>query len=346
MVLTAVLVLLAGCLRAAETQETPTGPTAPADVATPLPIMLVHGKPVHTPGFSPNSSYDSWSMARVAWRSWGLTDSVPWAYFADDSKSFADSQEHPADQPNHGHDLHKGGAAAHPHGGRHGADTPIEHLAFHWAWAIHDVYSTQGKCVDVVAHSMGGVIVRYAIGAFAKRNESEYHDFPPSLCVRHAATLGSPHAGTEYTRICTHPAYSDAQCRAMARGSEFQRLLAASPEFRHPDGTGGTRWLAFGSDTEDAIIPADSAHGMTFDRAIMHEEEDAVTHFVYVRSTPAGTVSAPNSWYLTKVDTSKTAHVRIAEGAQGSWQPSSAAEWPARQIYRFFTEPESGTATV
>ncbi|MFD0202894.1 esterase/lipase family protein [Saccharothrix carnea] len=45
----------------------------------------------------------------------------------------------------------------------YGLDTPITIIAEDLAWYIYDNYSSKGQKVDVVAHSMGGLIIRMAL---------------------------------------------------------------------------------------------------------------------------------------------------------------------------------------
>lgn len=306
---------------------------APNPDAEPRPIMLVHGKPVSVPGASgPSYDYSPWATAQEAWRTWGLGEQIPWMYYADDVETTFDVHDHPSGVEAQGHDLHHGGPLAHAAGGRHDGDTPIEHLAFHWAWAVHDRYASSGLCVDAVANSMGGLIVRYAIGAYSQRAEPGFAEFPPSLCVSNVATLGTPHAGTRVTRGC---APTDRQCSEVSDGSSFMGTLAGTAAFRRPEADNGTRWIVFGSDMENVVAPPESTYMMEFDRAIMHEREDLVFHAE--EKVPGTSVIVPTNWYLSNGGTDATAHVRNADRG-GPWQSSAAAEWPARAIHRFFTE--------
>jgi triacylglycerol esterase/lipase EstA (alpha/beta hydrolase family) len=68
--------------------------------------------------------------------------------------------------------------------------TPLEHVAYHFAWALAETFGS--RCIRILAHSMGGTVVRYAL----QKVEQEDDDFPRALCVRNVMTLNSPHEGT------------------------------------------------------------------------------------------------------------------------------------------------------
>jgi pimeloyl-ACP methyl ester carboxylesterase len=75
----------------------------------------------------------------------------------------------------------------------HTKDASWRHLAYHVAWYIFHEFTDQNPPipVDVVAHSAGGLIMRYALGQVA-----EHHpDFPPILLVEDVVTMATPHDG-------------------------------------------------------------------------------------------------------------------------------------------------------
>jgi pimeloyl-ACP methyl ester carboxylesterase len=139
--------------------------------------------------------------------------------------------------------------------GSHTANTPIEHLAHHLAWNIYDTYSSRNRPVDVVAHSMGGLIIRYAIAATQRR----VADFPPYLLVEDVVTLGTPHGGSRGHRFA--PSLQGAE---MDPGSAFIKSLVKYA--LNPQGRGGTDWTAAGSD-DDTAVAADRAVGSDRDRS-------------------------------------------------------------------------------
>ncbi len=85
-------------------------------------------------------------------------------------------------------------------------------------WFIDEVRAETGaSSVDVVGHSMGGVVARYYV-ALAGGDGA----------VRHLITLGSPHSGTDVSGMGVgHPT------RELVLGSKLCTRLAAAPPPRH-----------------------------------------------------------------------------------------------------------------
>jgi len=100
-------------------------------------------------------------------------------------------------------------------------------------WFVDEVRAATGaESVDVIGHSMGGVVARYYV-TFAGG------DGP----VRHLITLGSPHAGTDVSGMGVgHPT------RELVLGSKLCTRLAAAPPPRH------TRMTSIWS-RADALVP-------------------------------------------------------------------------------------------
>jgi hypothetical protein len=95
-----------------------------------------------------------------------------------------------------------------------------------------------GGRVDIVAHSLGGLIARYYVQCLGG-----------DAYVRTLVTLGTPHSGTRAVPALTpHPL-----ARQMRPGSAVLRELAApAPGCR-------TRFVAFWSDLDQLMIPVTSA---------------------------------------------------------------------------------------
>jgi len=71
-------------------------------------------------------------------------------------------------------------------------DEPIDRLACLLAWYIYFDYTQFGQPVNVLAHSMGGLLIRYALGA----TDAGVFGFPPSpLWVSNVVTVATPHTG-------------------------------------------------------------------------------------------------------------------------------------------------------
>ena len=129
-------------------------------------------------------------------------------------------------------------------------NTPIETIAHDLAWYLYNRYSSHGQTVEIVGHSMGGLIARAALQAFAAHDPS----YPPTLLVQDAVTVSAPFAGTNFG--CSTSSY---QCREMMPGSAFLSWLAQN---QNPQGTNGTDWTVIGGSPCD-VVPAASAAAMS-----------------------------------------------------------------------------------
>jgi pimeloyl-ACP methyl ester carboxylesterase len=100
-------------------------------------------------------------------------------------------------------------------------------------WFIDDVLATTGAdAVDVIGHSMGGVVARYYVTLAGGDG-----------IVRNLVTLGSPHQGTDVSAIgIGHPT------RELLLGSKLCTRLAAAPPPQH------TRMTIIWS-RGDALVP-------------------------------------------------------------------------------------------
>ena len=215
------------------------------------PLVLVHGIQLFGSGYSCIDQFghpDEGGM-RKALRGWGWTRSIyAVGYYEGD-------RECDATINNDGvHNRHWGDAAGHGANDGHNANTRIEHLGYHLAWDIYNRYTSKGYTIDLFGHSMGGLIIRYAIAQVQRRDP----DFPSALWVEDAVTAGTPHGGARfYPNGC-----GAVQCRQMNPGDPF--LVWLENNAWEPDGTnyGGTDWSSFGSD-DDNWVAADRATGTT-----------------------------------------------------------------------------------
>lgn len=132
----------------------------------------------------------------------------------------------------------------------------IERLSCMTAWYIWDQFSSQGQSINIVDHSMGGLIVQYALAATNGQIPVNISNatFPPGpLLVDNVITFGTPFGGYP-------PAVAHAVCPTgflgldacyegveMQSDSAFMNELAADAA-QSPQGQGGTSWTMIGSD--------------------------------------------------------------------------------------------------
>jgi pimeloyl-ACP methyl ester carboxylesterase len=206
------------------------------------PVVFVHGlDAVGDPGVSCTSTWDD---MRSAFRTYGYTGALDAVgYYEYDSAC--------------DHSINSSGGSPgswYPSGhyadGGHGANTNIEHLGYHLAWYVYDRYSSKGTTVDLVGHSMGGLIIRYAV-AGVQRGLS---GFPPKLLVEDAVTIASPHGGARAgVWLCPYT-----ECDQMHAGSSLLKWMESNAW--NPQAYGGTDWSSMGSD-QDNYVAADRAVG-------------------------------------------------------------------------------------
>lgn len=214
------------------------------------PVILVHGlNPVGGWGYPCPLN---WGTMQDALRGWGWTsqpiDGVK--YYAADTFCEGEIDHHGS------HNRHYGNNKWWTRGFNHSlippnshtSDTPIEHLGYHLAWYIYDHYTSQGKTVDLVGHSMGGLIIRYMLTMEEQHNA----DFPSTLRIGDVVTMETPHAGAWLSFFCGW----STQCQEMFPGSSFLNKLGSNPQ-----GTGGTDWTAIGS-YWDPLVDEETAVAM------------------------------------------------------------------------------------
>jgi triacylglycerol esterase/lipase EstA (alpha/beta hydrolase family) len=159
-------------------------------------------------------------------------------------------------------------------GTTHSNNTSIRHLSWHLANYIATNFTARGIAVDVVAHSMGGLMIRYAL---AKQGYDQF----PRILVEDVVTLGSPHSGVSFAAWTT-----TTQGREMEPSATLITWLAANG--RNPQGTGGTDWTNIGSHG-DPIVQEGSATSMSVPHRWRYTTSpDWITHRGYMRSSSSG----------------------------------------------------------
>jgi pimeloyl-ACP methyl ester carboxylesterase len=256
------------------------------------PILFIHGFDLDdTPGYDCGSY---WGKMRKRFRDFGQKGQlVTIAYYGGDRNCTHWLGHHGKHSRHHGH-----------RGRSHDANTSIRHLGYHLAWTIWSHYSRRGKRVDLVGHSMGGLIVRYAL-AQVERNHPR---FPRYLLVEDAVTLGTPHAGSGWAVFCGWK-----QCDEMTPGSGFMDWLRTKAG--HPDGRGRTDWSTIGSHS-DYIVSAASANSMNSDHRLkyLQSNEPAVGHMDYLRLGSKRITADVERW-----------------NRPGPWRTDYTSHWPIRR---------------
>ncbi|WP_283138923.1 hypothetical protein [Rhizohabitans arisaemae] len=184
------------------------------------------------------------------------------------------------------------------HGNR---NTGLRHLGNRLAWEIYNRYSSRGISVDVVGHSMGGLILRAALTG----SQQKLSGWPPYLYIEDAITMATPHGGSNLARACG-PLW--AQCRDMTPDSAFLVWLDDDPQ-----GDQRTDWTLMSAD-DDESISAISGVNMTAPHKIR-----------YPKPQPSGTPGIEHNAFLTLLNgylyRYKTCHRNPACGDLTQWDP-------------------------
>jgi pimeloyl-ACP methyl ester carboxylesterase len=121
------------------------------------------------------------------------------------------------------------------------AETSLKELGRGLAQQIYKKYSSKGQTVDLVGHSMGGLIARAALAGYQKGEKG----WPKKLLVEDVVTLGTPHSGVH------KPACFTRQCIEMNPGSGFRNWLGD----KLPKADGGTDWTLVTSRGDWSVPP-------------------------------------------------------------------------------------------
>lgn len=111
---------------------------------------------------------------------------------------------------------------------------------------VFDTYSQYGQPVDLLGHSMGGLVVRSAVQGGDNIGATGFD----KILVEDAVTIATPHKGSGITGFCIH-----AQCKTLSPDNPDYKWLASTP---YPNGLSRVDWSIQGSKL-DALVSADSS---------------------------------------------------------------------------------------
>ena len=143
-------------------------------------------------------------------------------------------------------------------------EVPIESLGFDLAWWIYNNHSQYGRAVDIIGHSMGGLVARAALTG----DQQNWSGWPPYVYVEDVATLGAPHGGKAWW---TSPCWTR-QCQDMMPDSAFLKRTAQNAQ-----STSGTDWTLIGSDS-DEVVSTGSALAMSAGHKLDFDLRSGLTH--------------------------------------------------------------------
>ncbi|MYR97516.1 MULTISPECIES: esterase/lipase family protein [unclassified Streptomyces] len=150
-------------------------------------------------------------------------------------------------------------------------ETPIKDVAKKFANHVSKNYTEKGIKVDVVAHSMGGLVVRSALHYTHKRAAG----FPKKLYIEDVVTLGTPHAGITPSRatLCGNAR----QCKDLKAGSAFLKALPSKMPSTTKNGNMSTDWTTIssyndGTVSESSGVAGTANHEVQYKAGINHGE--------------------------------------------------------------------------
>ncbi|MBF9129635.1 hypothetical protein I0C86_11770 [Plantactinospora sp. S1510] len=243
------------------------------------PVLFIHGfDGEHVdPGYDCNSY---WGAAVSAMRGWAWTgDLVTVGYYTGDTNCSL--------RPSRG-----------------GRFTSILDLGKQLAETIYQRYSQNGVAVDVIAHSMGGLIIRSALTGVQERRDG----YPPFIFVEDVVTLSTPHGtGSALATLCGAVILVK-QCVEMASPALMLSLKD------NPQGTHGTDWTVVGFEG-DVIVPSRVATNMNARHKVIYNDVPGTSHAnIHQKTTGSWTHKYSNDHGDTWTDPSgnQAAPVRVA----------------------------------
>jgi triacylglycerol esterase/lipase EstA (alpha/beta hydrolase family) len=180
----------------------------------------------------------------------------------------------------------------------------VRHIACTLSWFIWDHYTQNGIAVKVIAHSMGGIVIRQALF------DTPYMaQFPPYIIVEDVVTAGTPHQGLPDASAF----FFCGSCSQVAQMEYNNPLMANlnSSTFRggfgnNPQGNGGTDWTTMGSNNDIVL----NYLGGSADRGMLNK----ATHKVKFQNP-----NYDHGGYLVDANDNWDATASYSDNAGGSW---------------------------
>jgi hypothetical protein len=241
--LAAALIVAAGCSGKSGT----VGPT-PLGKLPETPVIFVHGyNPAACPGV--DATHAAWGgvyleLTKAGWKG----PLLPVSYYACDRYGVDITGYGPTTPDGATPTVTAGTPRTH-----YDQNTSIDQLAHDLGWFVYNTYSRAGTPVDIVASSMGGLIVRDLLYRVAHNDPN----FPPKVAVTRAVTFSTPYLGYGGTGTSSICPVDTVECQQFAVGSPLMNEL--NSDSQPPQGDGGTTWTAAGSSAGCDFVPTSSS---------------------------------------------------------------------------------------
>ena len=144
-------------------------------------------------------------------------------------------------------------------------DTRIQDVGAALARRIYKHFTSKGVAVDIVAHSMGGLVAKAAIQGTNKYGRQS-RKWPSRLYVEDVVTLGTPHLGANFppADAC---GFTHEQCSDMEWGSGFLKWVGSRPQSQM-----GTDYTFIGSVDDDTVQALSATDGYSGPHWVTYEK--------------------------------------------------------------------------
>lgn len=132
-----------------------------------------------------------------------------------------------------------------------GRDSTWKQLGAALSNYVYDHYTVNSQSVDLLGHSMGGLVIRSAV----QGGQEQLPGFK-NMLVEDAVTIATPHKGTPFANLCIHD-----QCKSLRQDNPDFQWLATQPK---PASMLATDWSVQASNL-DALTSIDSGLAMDVD---------------------------------------------------------------------------------
>ncbi|MFI1360931.1 esterase/lipase family protein [Streptomyces sp. NPDC020898] len=152
-------------------------------------------------------------------------------------------------------------------------ETSITSIAKLLADTIYYSWTINNEKIDVVAHSMGGLVIRSMLYHVANGTPG----WPTHLYIEDVVTLGTPHDGAapEQVLLCRRVFLDQRQCTQMTPGSAFLRDLPETPSSGSP--AFRTDWTVVSS-FHDFTTGGNSGVGVNAGHKIQYQSDPKIGH--------------------------------------------------------------------
>jgi|GEM_PF-3070698 len=139
----------------------------------------------------------------------------------------------------------------------------LDRLSCLLAWYIFDNYTQYGEPVNILAHSMGGLLTRYALGATA----AHAAHFPQVLWVNNVVTVATPHGGVGelyHLWASQQSNFNGVELDMMDPTNSSYTFMSTIAGYQKPQGFLGTRWALVGASDAAYLLGGDGGNATSY----------------------------------------------------------------------------------